>query len=131
MVCLAPAPGEAPETLLAILVIAAGDAPEGIPILGRVVQAVGLAIDLNGVEVVVFVSHVADIANVGAYHNAALVDPDQQRLVVLGQHGHIHGEESREVLGGGVLLAINGVGVLFGVHVVTMAVRIPSTVYAL
>ena len=67
---------------------------------------------------VVFVSHVADIANVGAYHNAALVDPDQQRLVVLGQHGHIHGEESREVLGGGVLLAINGVGVLFGVHVV-------------
>ena len=110
--------GEAPETLLAILVIAAGDAPEGIPILGRVVQAVGLAIDLNGVEVVVFVSHVADIANVGAYHNAALVDPDQQRLVVLGQHGHIHGEESREVLGGGVLLAINGVGVLFGVHVV-------------
>lgn len=65
--------GEAPETLLAILVIAAGDAPEGIPILGRVVQAVGLAIDLNGVEVVVFVSHVADIANVGAYHNAALV----------------------------------------------------------
>src|SRR5699024_4577634 len=88
---------------LVVLVVAAGDVPHSVPILGHVVQGVLLAVDGDGVVVVV--ANAANVAHNAFHHGAAFVHADHHGAVILVQHGDIHSEQVGVISG-----AFHGVG---------------------